>query len=73
MEGDATMMRAAYGPNRHTVTDAEKKQAMQDLQSVVPVLVQRYGQDVQLMAEPQKGVGKKRSSAIWCRTCGKRC
>lgn len=60
MEGDATMMRAAYGVNKHTVTDAEKQQAMQDLQNVVPILVQRYGQDVQLMAEPQKGVGKEK-------------
>lgn len=60
MEGDATMMRAAYGVNKHTVTDAEKHQAMQDLQNVVPILVQRYGQDVQLMAEPQKGVGKEK-------------
>ncbi|MCO4160805.1 topoisomerase II [Citrobacter amalonaticus] len=60
MEGDAAMMRAAYGPNKHTVTDTEKQQAMQDLQSVVPLLVQRYGQDVQLMAEPEKGVGKEK-------------
>lgn len=60
MEGDAAMMRAAYGPNKHTVTDAEKQQAMQDLQNVVPGLVQRYGEDVQLMAEPQKAVGKEK-------------
>ncbi|MGX8028843.1 topoisomerase II, partial [Klebsiella pneumoniae] len=60
MKGDEAMMRTAYGPNKHTVTDTEKQQAMQDLKSVVPVLVQRYGQDVQLMAEPEKGIGKEK-------------
>lgn len=60
MDSDVIMMRAAYGPNKHTVTEAEKQQALQDLRSVVPGLAQRYGQDLQIMGEPQKGVGKEK-------------
>ena len=60
MDSDVAMMRAAYGTGRHAVTDAEKQQALQDLRSVVPALAQRYGQDLQIMAEPQKGMGKEK-------------
>jgi hypothetical protein len=60
MESDAAMMRAAYGPNRHTVTETERQQATQDVQAVVPPLVQRYGHDIEIMADPQKGVGKEK-------------
>ncbi|MES0264386.1 topoisomerase II [Citrobacter sedlakii] len=60
MDSDVAMMRAAYGPNKHTVTDAEKQQALQDLRNVVPTLAQRYGDDLQIMAEPQKGIGKEK-------------
>lgn len=60
MESDAAMMRAAYGPNRHTVTETERQQATQDVQTVVPPLVQRYGHDIEIMADPQKGVGKEK-------------
>lgn len=60
MDSDVAMMRAAYGPNKHTVTEAEKQQALQDLRSLVPGLAQRYGQDLQIMAEPQKGIGKEK-------------
>lgn len=60
MDSDVAMMRAAYGPNKHTVTDAEKQQALQDLRNVVPTLAQRYGEDLQIMAEPQKGIGKEK-------------
>lgn len=60
MDSDVAMMRAAYGQNKHTVTDAEKQQALQDLRNVVPTLAQRYGEDLQIMAEPQKGIGKEK-------------
>ncbi|CAM6271362.1 Topoisomerase II [Citrobacter sedlakii] len=60
MDSDVAMMRAAYGPNKHTVTDAEKQQALQDLRNVVPTLAHRYGDDLQIMAEPQKGIGKEK-------------
>lgn len=60
MDSDVAMMRAAFGTKRHRVTEAEKQQALQDLRSVVPALAQRYGQDLQIMAEPQKGLGKEK-------------
>lgn len=55
-----TIMRAAYGPDKHTVTPEEKQLALQDLQTMSPGLVQRYGQDIQIMADPSKGVGKEK-------------
>lgn len=58
-ESDARMMRAAYGPNKHTVTPQEKQQALADMQSIGPTLIQRYGQDVEIMSDPTKGVGKE--------------
>lgn len=60
MDGDARMMRAAYGPNKHTVTTEEKQRALQDMRNVAPVLVQRYGQDIEIMSDPSKGVGKEK-------------
>lgn len=60
MASDMSMMHAAYGPNKHTVTAQEKKLALQDLQSIGPGLVQRFGPDIQIMADPSKGVGKEK-------------
>lgn len=60
MASDMSMMHAAYGPNKHTVTEQEKQLALQDLQSISPWLVQRYGPDIQVMADPSKGVGKEK-------------
>lgn len=70
IETDVRMMRAAYGPDKHTVTEDEKQQATQDLQHIVPALVQQYGQDIQIMADPLKGVGKEKitcdmAQALW--------
>ncbi|MDW3779207.1 topoisomerase II [Kluyvera cryocrescens] len=59
-ESDARMMRAAYGPNKHTVTPQEKQQALADMQAIGPALVQRYGQDIDIMSDPNKGVGKEK-------------
>ena len=59
-ESDARMMRAAYGPNKHTVTPQEKQQALADMQTIGPALVQRYGQDIDIMSDPSKGVGKEK-------------
>lgn len=59
MASDMSMMHAAYGPNKHTVTAQEKQLALQDLQSIGPGLVQRFGPDIQIMADPSKGVGKE--------------
>lgn len=60
MVGDMGMMRAAYGPDKHTVTTEEKQLALQDLQAISPGLVQRYGDDIQIMADPNKGIGKEK-------------
>lgn len=58
-ESDARMMRASFGANKHTVTPQEKQQALADMQSIGPTLIARYGQDVQIMSDPSKGVGKE--------------
>ncbi|MFP5597497.1 topoisomerase II [Kluyvera sp. 142486] len=60
MESDARMMRAAYGPDKHTVTAQEKHQALLDMQSLGPTLMQNYGQDLEIMSDPSKGVGKEK-------------
>ena len=60
MASDMSMMRAAYGPNKHTVTAEEKQLALQDLQAISPGLVQRYGPDIQIMADPTKAIGKEK-------------
>ncbi|TKU06628.1 MULTISPECIES: topoisomerase II [Citrobacter] len=59
MANDMMMLQAAYGPGKHTVTAEEKELALQDLQAISPGLVQRYGPDIQIMADPNKGVGKE--------------
>ncbi|RDT55380.1 topoisomerase II [Escherichia coli] len=60
MNIDAAMMRAAYGVNRHTVTDKERQDAQQYLQTIIAVLVKKYGQDIEIMPDPRKGVGKEK-------------
>ncbi|HAT2609600.1 TPA: topoisomerase II [Kluyvera intermedia] len=60
MNIDAAMMRAAYGVNRHTVTDKERQDAQQHLQPIIALLVKKYGQDIEIMPDPRKGVGKEK-------------
>lgn len=60
MASDMSMLYASHGPKKHTVTAEEKQLALQDLQALSPGLVQRYGQDIQIMADPSKGVGKEK-------------
>lgn len=60
MASDMSMMYASHGPKKHTVTAEEKQLALQDLQSISPGLVQRFGPDIQIMADPSKGVGKEK-------------
>lgn len=59
MEVDGAMLRSAFGPERHTVTPEERQQAQSDIQPIVQQLVKQYGQNVQLMADPHKAVGKE--------------
>ena len=60
MNIDAAMMRAGYGVNRHTVTDKERQDAQQHLQPIIALLVKKYGQDIEIMPDPRKGVGKEK-------------
>ncbi|MEX3022022.1 topoisomerase II [Kluyvera sp. STS39-E] len=60
MENDMSMMHAAYGPDKHTVTAQEKQLALQDLQAISPKLVQQYGPDIEIMADPNKAIGKEK-------------
>lgn len=53
MEVDAAMMRAARGPDKHQVSDEERAQAQQDIRPIVASLKQRYGDKVELLANPQ--------------------
>ena len=62
MEADATMMRAAFGPNKHTVTPEEVKRAETDVVPIVQKLAEKYGQDFELLQAPNKAVGKEKVS-----------
>jgi hypothetical protein len=57
---DADMMRSAYGAGKHTATPQEHERAQQDLQPIAEKLMQKYGADVAILSEPQKGVGKEK-------------
>ncbi len=54
MQLDAQMMRAAVGPDSHTMTDDERAQAQQDFLPVLQALVNEYGRDVELISKPQQ-------------------
>lgn len=64
MEVDATMMRSARGPDKHTVSDAERKQAEADIVPVVAALKVRYGDKVALLATPQQANGEADEAAL---------
>lgn len=60
MNIDAAMMRSAYGPHKHIITDEEKQNAFKDIQSVARQLIPKYGQDFGIMDDPYKGLGKEK-------------
>lgn len=62
MQADADMMRAAYGKNRHTVTQAEREAAVEDVRPIMKELADKYGEDIQLLQTPEKAVGKEKLS-----------
>lgn len=57
---DAMMMRSAYGPGKHSVTDQERQNALSTIQSVAQQLLPKYGQDFTIMSDPLKGLGKEK-------------
>lgn len=62
MQADADMMRAAYGKNRHTVTQAEREAAVEDVRPIMKQLADKYGEDIQLLQTPEKAAGKEKLS-----------
>lgn len=62
MQADATMMRAAFGPNKHTVTPEEVARAQTDVVPIVQKLAAKYGDDIELLQAPGKAVGKEKVS-----------
>ena len=62
MQADADMMRAAYGKNHHTVTQAERETAVADVRPIMKDLADKYGEGIQLLQMPEKAVGKEKLS-----------
>ncbi len=62
MQADVDMMRAAAGPDKHTVTPQEIQQAETDVVPIIQKLTGKYGHDIELLQMPQKGKGKEKQS-----------
>jgi len=62
MQADVDMMRAAAGPDKHTVTPQEIQQAETDVVPIIQKLTGKYGDDIDLLQMPQKGKGKEKQS-----------
>ncbi len=62
MQADVDMMRAAAGPDKHTVTPQEIQQAETDVVPIIQKLSGKYGDDIELLQMPQKGKGKEKQS-----------
>ncbi len=62
MQADVDMMRAAAGPDKHTVTSQEIQQAETDVVPIIQKLTGKYGDDIELLQMPQKGKGKEKQS-----------
>ncbi|HBL4918276.1 TPA: topoisomerase II [Enterobacter hormaechei] len=72
MQADADMMCAAYGKNHHTVTQAEREVAVEDVRPIMKQLADKYGEDIQLLQMPEKAAGKEKLScdmvqAMWAK------
>jgi len=63
MQADVDMMRAAVGPDKHTVTPQEIQQAETDVVPIIQKLTGKYGDDIELLQMPQKGKGKEKQSS----------
>jgi len=62
MQADVDMMRAAVGPDKHTVTPQEIQEAETDVVPIIQKLTGKYGDDIELLQMPQKGKGKEKQS-----------
>ncbi|WP_241575155.1 hypothetical protein [Rosenbergiella nectarea] len=57
---DTEMMRSSYSQNRHIITDKEKDKAKENIQSVAKSLHIEYGDDLNILDQPIKGLGKEK-------------
>ena len=56
---DTEMMRSSYSQNRHVITDKEKDKAKENIKSVANFLFLKYGDDLKIIDQPIKGIGKE--------------
>ncbi|WP_058912607.1 hypothetical protein [Entomohabitans teleogrylli] len=59
MKVDAQMYNASFGAQKHTVTEDEREQAHRDVQPIIRNLIQRYGDNFDLTAHPERAVGQE--------------
>lgn len=57
---DVSMMRSAYGIDKHNVTDEERQNAQKNVQSIMQSLIPKYGQDLSILSAPHNGLGKEK-------------
>lgn len=62
-DAEFAMLRASYGPDKHVITREERQHAEQDMESLALTLLDKYGDDVHLMSQPEKAQGKQ---ALYC-------
>lgn len=58
-DAEFSMLRASWGPDKHTVTSEERHIAEQDMESLASKLQEKYGDDVQLLSHPEKAQGQQ--------------
>lgn len=62
-DAEFAMIRASWGPDKHSITREERQNAERDMESLALTMVEKYGDDVQLLAQPEKAQGKR---ALYC-------
>lgn len=60
MNADVAMMRSAWGPDKHLITDDERQSAQRNLREVIQKMIPKYGQDLEILDDPRKGLGKEK-------------
>lgn len=59
VEKDIEMMRSSYSTNRHVITEKEKDKAKENIQLVARFLHVKYGDDLKILDQPIKDLGKE--------------
>ncbi|URQ62212.1 topoisomerase II [Pantoea alhagi] len=62
INADVAMLRSAYGPGRHLITDDERQNAQKNLREVIQKMLPKYGQDLVILDDPRKGLGKEKQA-----------